>query len=214
MNTQWKLVPIEPTREMLVAALKTNGACPIYAAMLAAAPEPTTAGEAEVIGYRVRYEQNPEAEYLMYQEPEGLYSSEAIILRSDHRAIGTRLLAERDALQLRLNAADQRIDELTQRHGEHVALVPVERSYDVRAKQILAFNTSKQSGGDLDDALGAAYKAALRYTPHPGEQLSPVSVASRDESISWLKRIDGIGQNRAELIYSMGFRRHPEVPQS
>jgi len=39
-------------------------------------------------------------------------------------------------------------------------------------------------------------------------------VASRDESIYWLKRIDGIGQNRAELIYSMGFRRHTEAPQS
>jgi hypothetical protein len=81
---------------------------------------------------------------------------------------GLRYRDERDALQLRLDAADQRIDELTQRHGEHVALVPVVRSYDVRAKQILAFNTSKQAGGDLDDALGAAYKAALRYTPHPG----------------------------------------------
>lgn len=36
--TEWKFVPVEPTREMLVAALKTNGACPIYAAMLDAAP--------------------------------------------------------------------------------------------------------------------------------------------------------------------------------
>lgn len=48
----------------------------------------------------------------------------------------------------------------------------------------------------------------------PVEQPAPVAVASRDESIGWLKRIDGIGQNRAELIYSMGFRRHTEVPQS
>lgn len=46
------------------------------------------------------------------------------------------------------------------------------------------------------------------------EQPAPVAVASRDESIYWLKRIDGIGQARAELIYSMGFRRHTEVPQS
>jgi hypothetical protein len=38
--TEWKFVPVEPTREMLVAALKTNGACPIYAAMLDAAPVP------------------------------------------------------------------------------------------------------------------------------------------------------------------------------
>ncbi|MEO8640910.1 hypothetical protein [Pseudomonas sp.] len=87
-----------------------------------------------------------------------------------------RVTAERYALQLRLNKADQRIDELTQSKNEQVALMPVERSYDVRAKQILAFNTCKQSGGDLDDALGAAYKAALRYTPHPGEQPAPGSV--------------------------------------
>jgi hypothetical protein len=39
-TTEWKFVPVEPTREMLVAALKTNGACPIYAAMLDAAPVP------------------------------------------------------------------------------------------------------------------------------------------------------------------------------
>jgi regulator of replication initiation timing len=88
-----------------------------------------------------------------------------------------QLRAERDALQLRLNAADQRIDELTAQHQpEQVALMPVERSYDVRAKQLLAFNTCKQGGGDLDDALGAAYKAALLYTPHPDEQPAPVSV--------------------------------------
>jgi hypothetical protein len=34
----WKLVPEEPTREMLVAGVATNGVCPIYSAMLAAAP--------------------------------------------------------------------------------------------------------------------------------------------------------------------------------
>lgn len=39
-TTEWKFVPVEPTREMLVAALKTNGVCPIYAAMLDAAPVP------------------------------------------------------------------------------------------------------------------------------------------------------------------------------
>ena len=35
-----------------------------------------------------------------------------------------RVTAERDALQLRLNAADQRIDELTQRQGEQVNSYP------------------------------------------------------------------------------------------
>ncbi|KTB66977.1 MULTISPECIES: hypothetical protein [Pseudomonas] len=87
--------------------------------------------------------------------------------------------------------------------AEQMACMPVERCYDVRAKMIIAFNDAKKAGGDLDDALDAAYKAALRFTPHPGAP----AFASRDESIGWLKRIDGIGQARAELIYSMGFRR-------
>ncbi|MEL4167315.1 hypothetical protein [Pseudomonas sp. ZS001] len=51
--------------------------------------------------------------------------------------------------------------------SEQVALMPVERSYDVRAKQIIAFNECRNAGGDLDDALDAAYKVALRYTPAP-----------------------------------------------
>jgi len=78
-----------------------------------------------------------------------------------------RVAAERDALQQRLNAADQRIDELTRPHGEQVAHMPVERCYDVRAKMIIAFNEAKKSGGDLDDALDAAYKSALRFSPNP-----------------------------------------------
>jgi hypothetical protein len=57
---------------------------------------------------------------------------------------------------------------------------------------------------------GFEYKAMFDHA----EQAAPVAVASRDESIAWLKRIDGIGQARAELIYSMGFRRHTDVPQS
>jgi len=78
-----------------------------------------------------------------------------------------RVTAERDALQQRLNAVDQRIDELTRPHGEPVAHMPVERCYDVRAKMIIAFNEAKKSGGDLDDALDAAYKSALRFSPNP-----------------------------------------------
>lgn len=69
--------------------------------------------------------------------------------------------------------------------------------------------------------LGGLYAHEWMWaTPAPGlvplyaGQPAPVAVASRDESIYWLKRIDGIGQARAELIYSMGFRRHTEVPQS
>lgn len=63
--------------------------------------------------------------------------------------------------------------------GEQMACMPVERSYDVRAKMIIAFNEAKKAGGDLDDALDAAYKSALRYSPNPlsAEQLAPASVA-------------------------------------
>ena len=63
--------------------------------------------------------------------------------------------------------------------GEQMACMPVERCYDVRAKMIIAFNEAKKAGGDLDDALDAAYKSALRYSPNPlsSEQLAPVSVA-------------------------------------
>ncbi|MFL6873832.1 hypothetical protein ACJ6YJ_03390 [Pseudomonas marginalis] len=50
---------------------------------------------------------------------------------------------------------------------EQMACMPVERCYDVRAKMIIAFNEAKKAGGDLDDALDAAYKSALRYSPNP-----------------------------------------------
>lgn len=83
-----------------------------------------------------------------------------------------------NALQDRLNAADQQIDELTKPQGEQMACMPVERCYDVRAKMIIAFNEARKAGGDLDDALDAAYKSALRYSRNPlsSEQPAPVAV--------------------------------------
>lgn len=42
------------------------------------------------------------------------------------------------------------------------AMLPVQRSYDVRAKQLIAFNESKQAGADVDMALEAAHLAMLR----------------------------------------------------
>ncbi|MCH4878522.1 hypothetical protein EQV97_14135 [Pseudomonas sp. TMW22090] len=56
--------------------------------------------------------------------------------------------------------------------------------------------------------------AESRIDELTAEQSAPVSVAvaSRDESIYWLKRIGGIDQSRADLIYSMGFRRQ-DIPQ-
>lgn len=60
-----------------------------------------------------------------------------------------------------------------------MACMPVERCYDVRVKMIIAFNEAKKAGRDLDDALDAAYKSALRYSPNPmnAEQSAPAPVA-------------------------------------
>lgn len=80
-------------------------------------------------------------------------------------------------------------------------------------------NTISAALKQYNEAKGGAPAAAAAIYTEPlyrrsPEQPAPVAVASRDESIYWLKRIDGIGQARAELIYSMGFRRYTEVPQS
>lgn len=62
-------------------------------------------------------------------------------------------------------------------NGEQMACMPVERCYDVRAKMIIAFNEARKTGGDLDDGLDAAYKAALRYSPNPLLASPPAPVA-------------------------------------
>lgn len=82
--------------------------------------------------------------------------------------------------------------------GEPVACMPVERCYDVRVKMIIAFNEAKKAGGDLDEALDAAYKSALRYSPNPAsaEQPAPVAVVLA-EARTWLGdglNSDGLAQ--------------------
>ncbi|WAT26771.1 hypothetical protein [Pseudomonas sp. GXZC] len=89
-----------------------------------------------------------------------------------------RVVAERDALQQLLNQRDEQVESLKlQPPGEQVACMPVERCYDVRTKMIIAFNEAKKAGGDLDDALDAAYKSALRYSPSPMSAEQPEAVA-------------------------------------
>ncbi|NWB64092.1 hypothetical protein HX880_34480 [Pseudomonas sp. F1002] len=122
-------------------------------------------------------------------------------------------------LQQRLTEADQQIDLLSPRHTEQP-----EGKRERFEKWVMATNhpvygfLDGRSLARGDDRTGYAdeYVQGLwvAYLAFGVEQPEPVAVASRDESIAWLKRIDGIGQNRAELIYSMGFRRHTEVPQS
>nr|BFD43221.1 hypothetical protein FFPRI1PSEUD_47200 [Pseudomonas sp. FFPRI_1] len=99
-------------------------------------------------------------------------------------------LAERDALLRRaLNGGDDSLgldiaaalsasaEPGAKPQAEPVACMPVERCYDVRAKMIIAFNEAKKAGGDLDDALDAAYKSALRYSPNPMSAEQPARAA-------------------------------------
>jgi len=75
--------------------------------------------------------------------------------------------------------------------AEQMACMPVDRSYDVRAKMIIAFNEAKKAGGDLDDALDAAYKSALRYSPNPmsAEQPAAVAVDEMAEFTKWTHEV-------------------------
>lgn len=76
------------------------------------------------------------------------------------------------------------VSTVVQPQGEQLAHMPVERCYDVRAKMIIAFNEARKNGGDLDDALDAAYKSALRYSPNPMTAEQPAPVAAVLDLIS------------------------------
>ncbi|WP_143274847.1 hypothetical protein [Burkholderia pseudomallei] len=54
-------------------------------------------------------------------------------------------------------------------------LVPIERSYDMRVKAILAFNAAEKDGKDRDDALDAAHKAAIAAAPQPAQDDAPAT---------------------------------------
>ena len=109
------------------------------------------------------------------------------------------------------------IEASAQHQGEPVACMPVDRCYDVRAKMIIAFNEAKKAGGDLDDALDAAYKSALRNSPNPmtAEQPAPVAVVLpfAKKIISKLRRFDecasdgqgvDIGRHWFDLLTQLG----------
>lgn len=53
--------------------------------------------------------------------------------------------------------------------------VLVDRSYDMRVKALIAFNTAEQAGKDRDDALNAAFLAMIEASPPP--PASPLSAA-------------------------------------
>ena len=123
MNNQWKLVPVEATREILVAMLKADGHVNRYRDAIAAAPAPQQAPKPFMYGIMQpdgapHYSElcvsgeasDLESEVESMNEGEGAgYRVVGLYTHQDDDEIN-RLRAERDALQLRLNAADQRLD--------------------------------------------------------------------------------------------------------
>lgn len=75
------------------------------------------------------------------------------------------------------------------RLGEHSngreVRVPLERSYDTRVKMLLAFNTSRQAGFDVDEALEAAWQALLRFSNLPAAYAAEEPERTRYER--WVK---------------------------
>lgn len=143
MNSQWKLVPVEPTETMVINGFESvpdvcftdeevweqyqeMSGCQqaafraklCWAAMLAASPAPATAGAPEIVAYHVVDEFGQKKVLLPGAEGIKRHRARGATLRglTDIDQVG-RLVAERDALQQLLNAADQRIDELTSKPG-------------------------------------------------------------------------------------------------
>ncbi len=110
MNTQWKLVPVEPTSEQrLAVCMHPDLAAALYRSMIKAAPEPAGA-QPEVVAV-IDEEGEHFKETVVVHRP----GIDALPVGTElvDRAHVTRLTAERNALQQLLNAADQRVDELT-----------------------------------------------------------------------------------------------------
>jgi hypothetical protein len=142
MNNQWRLVPVEPTETMVINGFESvpnecftdeevweqyqeMSGCQqaafraklCWAAMLASAPSAPAGGQPEVVAV-IREEGEHFKETVVEHRP-GIDRLPAGTELVD-RAHVIRLQAERDALQLRLNAADQRIDELMKPAGSIV----------------------------------------------------------------------------------------------
>jgi hypothetical protein len=180
MNTQWKLVPVEPTETMVINGFESEpnecftdeevweqyqemSGCQqaafraklCWAAMLGSAPSAPTDGQIEVVA--VINEQGEYFKETFVEHRPGI----------DRLPVGTelvdiahviRLTAERDALQLRLNEADQRVDELS-------------GSSTDRSPQDYAIEHAEYMAKSADDVLAKfqAYGLALMAVDEGGD---------------------------------------------
>jgi hypothetical protein len=160
MSQEWKLVPVRPTEEMLIAGYATVHPDQLlvsaYQAMLAAAPVPPAGGEVECAICADLGDQCvtcEEAEFAAWADrhfasADYRQTSAGVFIQDWMRhsfaawqARGkdvTRLQAENAALQQRLNVADQRVDEL---ESKLVKVIP--EGYCVMPRRLTAENGAK-----------------------------------------------------------------------
>jgi hypothetical protein len=83
------------------------------------------------------------------------------------------------------------MNELNQEQDELAVWkrVPLERTYDMRARAIIAFNQAEHDGKDRDDALDAAWKAMLAATPSPPASLMPSALGVLAQQSTYLREI-------------------------
>jgi len=144
MNTQWKLVPVEPTETMVINGFESEpdecftdeevweqyqemSGCQqaafraklCWAAMINSAPASSEADAQPVMKLEAEKLWGGHGEYAVSFVRAGWLDEcratggEFLLYTHPDEGKVARLTAERDALQQRLNAADQRIDELT-----------------------------------------------------------------------------------------------------
>ncbi|PQV51018.1 hypothetical protein [Paraburkholderia sp. BL21I4N1] len=94
--------------------------------------------------------------------------------------------------------------------GEGWKLVPVERSYEMRAKALIAFNTTEQSGKDRDDALDAAHRATLGAAPQVPAPVAPTDEQNAGRVVLTNDELNALTKERfgnMHQTYAEGFRR-------
>jgi hypothetical protein len=86
---------------------------------------------------------------------------------------------------------------------QHDKLVPFERTYTMRVRGLIAFNTAVQSGKDRDDALGAAWEAMLNSAPD----------AATEAPVAWATTYECPPKTTVRLLADMSERQRAYVMQ-
>lgn len=182
MNSQWKLVPVEPTQSILDAMTterkKGNGVLQMWFEAMAAAPAPPLEAEGVDFGIDGRSVR---------------VSHEAYSIFLAREAAGREKI---DALQQRLNAADQRIDEqrvaLTRIHDRAHAFAEDECIMRVASVEVIREIAARALGMD---GKPPTYKPGLYAVRHidnwDGERDVVLTFAMLDADGKWTDKETG-----------------------